>query len=423
MFNEATKNISVQSDDAGVSMKVIDEDRVDITTKKTSLKALKKNHTIQYGNFLKTSTLLQDGKLVTENIDEPRIADTLEQKITHTQMTDEELFQACGGRTAHKGARHGLNLNGKLARIAEQERQLMAKMSLAKSDSGGANIEPISSVSELHNDFETVKSRKRMKSKRKMMKTDPESETNASEATSGTLVNTKDPKPSCSYSIDPDAEANLEALKSKRKTKKSKESNSETSKALKDIEDCSKLGFGRRGGESEVDDNANTIAEPDMEELAILPISKEPRHRVKSKKGRKKEKRRINDLTARMDVACVIDESMKSSKKRRREEGQQIVGEILNDALEECGPSIGKCKKSNLDESYNRNAYEADKLNAKILKKKKHAHNKKRKDKVDGLTEEFMSVNLDEENNKASNSVTEYKAQSTSRKCDRHKST
>jgi len=31
-------------------------------------------------------------------------------------LTDEEIFKACGGRTAHKGARHGLNLSGKLAR-------------------------------------------------------------------------------------------------------------------------------------------------------------------------------------------------------------------------------------------------------------------------------------------------------------------
>lgn len=35
---------------------------------------------------------------------------------------------ACGGRTAHKGARHGLNLTGKLKRIAEQERLFLEKM-------------------------------------------------------------------------------------------------------------------------------------------------------------------------------------------------------------------------------------------------------------------------------------------------------
>ena len=45
-----------------------------------------------------------------------------------TVLSDEDLFKACGGRTAHKGARHGLNLSGKLQRIAEQEKLLLEKM-------------------------------------------------------------------------------------------------------------------------------------------------------------------------------------------------------------------------------------------------------------------------------------------------------
>ena len=39
----------------------------------------------------------------------------------HNLFTDDQLFKICGGRTAHKGARHGLKANGKLARIAQQE--------------------------------------------------------------------------------------------------------------------------------------------------------------------------------------------------------------------------------------------------------------------------------------------------------------
>ena len=55
----------------------------------------------------------------------------------HRMLTDEELYNACEGRTAHKGARHGLNLNGKLARLAEQDRILLEKMK------GGAAHEEI----------------------------------------------------------------------------------------------------------------------------------------------------------------------------------------------------------------------------------------------------------------------------------------
>merc|ERR1719147_695072 len=43
-------------------------------------------------------------------------------------LTDEELVKACGGRTAHKGGRHGLKMNAKLARIEEAEREYMENM-------------------------------------------------------------------------------------------------------------------------------------------------------------------------------------------------------------------------------------------------------------------------------------------------------
>ncbi|NWX24781.1 GPTC4 protein, partial [Aegotheles bennettii] len=42
------------------------------------------------------------------------------------RLTDEELMRACGRRTAHKGARHGLTMSAKLARLEEQERAFLA---------------------------------------------------------------------------------------------------------------------------------------------------------------------------------------------------------------------------------------------------------------------------------------------------------
>jgi len=41
-------------------------------------------------------------------------------------LSDEQLFQACGGITCHKAARHGLNMDGKLARLRKQDEQLLA---------------------------------------------------------------------------------------------------------------------------------------------------------------------------------------------------------------------------------------------------------------------------------------------------------
>ncbi|NXT74541.1 GPTC4 protein, partial [Zapornia atra] len=45
--------------------------------------------------------------------------------VSH-RLTDEELMRVCGGRTAHKGARHGLTMSAKLARLEEQERAFLA---------------------------------------------------------------------------------------------------------------------------------------------------------------------------------------------------------------------------------------------------------------------------------------------------------
>lgn len=36
-------------------------------------------------------------------------------------LDDDDLFAACGGRTAHRAAKYGLNLGGKLARLEKQE--------------------------------------------------------------------------------------------------------------------------------------------------------------------------------------------------------------------------------------------------------------------------------------------------------------
>ncbi|XP_041094926.1 G patch domain-containing protein 4 isoform X2 [Polyodon spathula] len=44
-----------------------------------------------------------------------------------TRLSDADLVKACGGRTAHKGARHGFKMSAKLARLEEQEREFLAK--------------------------------------------------------------------------------------------------------------------------------------------------------------------------------------------------------------------------------------------------------------------------------------------------------
>ncbi|XP_028311950.1 G patch domain-containing protein 4-like [Gouania willdenowi] len=54
---------------------------------------------------------------------------------------DAQLIKACGGRTAHKGVRHGLTISAKLARLEQQEAEFMAKYG-KKSQSGSLQTPP-----------------------------------------------------------------------------------------------------------------------------------------------------------------------------------------------------------------------------------------------------------------------------------------
>lgn len=127
VFNEAANNIDVITDGDKISMNIKDENSVEITTKEYSLKKLKKTkcQNQSYNNFLKTATLTNLGNEETDN-NEINVEDI--QMTVFKPLTDEELFAACGGRTAHKGARHGLKLSGKLSRIEEQEKILLAQI-------------------------------------------------------------------------------------------------------------------------------------------------------------------------------------------------------------------------------------------------------------------------------------------------------
>ncbi|OXU20465.1 hypothetical protein TSAR_012321 [Trichomalopsis sarcophagae] len=124
VYDKALKNIVLDKKSDKVSIKVAKENAFNISSTKYGLEVSKKKHSLHYGKFLKTSTL-QDGNLINDSSCQPTEEEPRDIQSV-TKMSDEELFKVCGGRTAHKGARHGLTLNGKLARIAEQEKQLIA---------------------------------------------------------------------------------------------------------------------------------------------------------------------------------------------------------------------------------------------------------------------------------------------------------
>ncbi|EDW53609.1 G patch domain-containing protein 4 [Drosophila sechellia] len=133
-FNEAASNVDVQvKQDGQVSTsRRKGEEAVEISTSGFSARKLKKakeQHAsagkTTYENFLQTSLLTQSGGEV-ETSERIRVEDIEVTKVA--VLTDAELFKACGGRTAHKGARHGLKLGGKIARLEQQEREMLEKL-------------------------------------------------------------------------------------------------------------------------------------------------------------------------------------------------------------------------------------------------------------------------------------------------------
>ncbi|XP_002735283.1 G patch domain-containing protein 4-like [Saccoglossus kowalevskii] len=124
VFNKAANNIVVESKDDGVEVKC--GNSTHITTKKVSKTFADKD--MLYGRFIKSSTLRdgleeQHGNVSSSDSDSST-------ESCHGNDEDEKLFKACGGMTAHKAARHGLKLNGKLKRIEDQEKWVLQQQKL-----------------------------------------------------------------------------------------------------------------------------------------------------------------------------------------------------------------------------------------------------------------------------------------------------
>ncbi|NWZ27756.1 GPTC4 protein, partial [Asarcornis scutulata] len=147
VFNESAANIAVEDGQDGVCLKTLGEQRSGISTKKPR-KAVGASSKL-YGCFVKAATLTARGEepaklpAGSESSEEEEEEEKLDRSSARRQggrdgggrgtllpltpvLTDEELVRACGGRTAHKGARHGLTMSAKLARLEEQERAFLA---------------------------------------------------------------------------------------------------------------------------------------------------------------------------------------------------------------------------------------------------------------------------------------------------------
>ncbi|XP_045119976.1 G patch domain-containing protein 4-like isoform X2 [Portunus trituberculatus] len=133
VFNKAVDNITVTKDQSGF-VEVNQKQSLEVSTKRPSRNNTKSKF---YGGFVKGGTLV--GQAQTHELD---TSDEEQEKDKSLRLSDEQLLKLCKGRTAHKGARHGLNMTAKLARVREQELLLLQEWGAADSQVQQDEVQP-----------------------------------------------------------------------------------------------------------------------------------------------------------------------------------------------------------------------------------------------------------------------------------------
>nr|XP_004573609.2 G patch domain-containing protein 4 [Maylandia zebra] len=164
VFNKASSSLQVESDQNGIKLKKTAEEEDGMISNKKPRKATLAKDKL-YGCFVKSATLLsgqeQPEPKASSSDDCSSSDEEDEQRMdlsSTTKLSDTDLMKVCGGRTAHKGARHGLTMSAKLARLEQQEAEFMAKY--------GKKNQPASApplASRLETPEEMMTSRKKMK--------------------------------------------------------------------------------------------------------------------------------------------------------------------------------------------------------------------------------------------------------------------
>lgn len=162
VFNKASSSLQVESDQNGIKLKKTTEEEDGMISNKKPRKATLAKDKL-YGCFVKSATLLsgqeQPEPKASSSDDSSSSDEEVDQRMdlsSTTKLSDTDLMKVCGGRTAHKGARHGLTMSAKLARLEQQEAEFMAKY-------GKKNQPAPPPASCLETQEETMASRKKMK--------------------------------------------------------------------------------------------------------------------------------------------------------------------------------------------------------------------------------------------------------------------
>ncbi|XP_016998399.2 G patch domain-containing protein 4 [Drosophila takahashii] len=299
-FNEAASNVDVQIGQDGkvLTARKQGEEAVEISTSGFSarkLKRAKEQHESDgratYDNFLQTSLLTQEGGEV-ETSERIKVEDIEVTKVT--VLTDEELFKACGGRTAHKGARHGLKLSGKIARLEQQEREMLEKLQGKLRPNPGTDSDQKSNVVSQKPEEDTVEQLEKPKKKKKARK-EASLEEEAVDQLEEPLKTKKKKmdKAEKSEEVVPSEETQEEPVKIKKKKDKTK-------KSVEEVQEDT---------ENQVEEPVKTKRKKDKKAEKLQEVLEATEEPVKSKKKRKNE-----DSTEETEIP------IKNKKKKRNQE-------------------------------------------------------------------------------------------------------
>ncbi|XP_043116431.1 G patch domain-containing protein 4 isoform X1 [Puntigrus tetrazona] len=375
VFNKASSGLVVESGQNDVVVKKSSDDNDDLISNKRPRKA-QQNKSMLYGCFVKSATLLS-GEKRTEKTDDSddsssSSSEDEDQNLdlsSTTKLSDEQLLKACGGRTAHKGARHGLTMSAKLARLEQQDQEFMNKY-------GKKNHTAKSSTSsrDCLNPEGCPDMKEKTKHKKSKRQEEP-SENNIREGNITHILSSNDTEGGKAKRKDfNDASANDDMIadtepKKKKRNRKEKEApedcvNGDCSMGERDAHLLHKKKKKKRSKVDEMAVKDDEINEDSTDKCSKQPQESSTEHQQASDSASRKKKNRkksstehnedVNTSTTMMTVtedtsneAQVIegqenDRKKKKKKKRSKKEEQEVVENVQ---FEESVPKKKKKKK------------------------------------------------------------------------------
>ncbi|XP_786634.2 G patch domain-containing protein 4 [Strongylocentrotus purpuratus] len=392
VFNKAAKNIHIENTEEGVKVKQKGTKKNLISNKRSTHEKKDKKKPLIYGSFVKHGTLTdgaisQDKEASSSSSSSDESDD--DKPLATYEGNDEMLFKACGGRTAHKGARHGLLLSGKLQRLEEQDN---LHNNMMKMERKGTKEAP--TVDEMERDESglMMENKKRKEHKRRTK------EDNKSEE----LMNSSESQVTDRLDVREEEDGEDDALGRKQRKKKKKSNFKEETSNSGTIEDTHINGINEEGSSK---DSSSFEVELKQDDDSISATKS---RKKKSKKG-KKTKERTNVEMMEEDLETVERNEMQhggahadgpSRKKKSKKEKRRVEmeGEIENDV--ELGDGKGqssprgqkdikrKRRKDRSGDSDNDNAKEKEVGSDEEVKPKKKKKKDRRMDRKRQMQEE-----------------------------------